>query len=200
MSDYSLISDSLLLQMISNSNEKAFTELYKRYKDKLYSFAFQLSGSKEEAKDLVQDVFFKIWQKHESFTGKEIFSSYLYKMIHNFAVDRMKRFSRTVLLLNTFKAEQDCQDQGTADNGILYKELEAKINLSIQKLPRRQREVYILHRDKGLKYSEIATTLGLSTSTVENHFSRALDNLRKSFDLSFELNVALPIIFFLFFS
>ncbi|MGF7229914.1 RNA polymerase sigma factor [Arachidicoccus sp.] len=200
MPDYSFIADSVLLQMIANGDELAFTELYNRYKDKLYGFAFQLSGSQEEAKDLVQDVFFKIWESQKKFTGKEIFVSYLYRMIHNFAIDNMRRFSKNTLMLNSLKIGEYNKEKGTADAAILYKELEAKINRSIQNLPPRQREVYILHRDKGLKYGEIANSLGLSVSTVENHFSRALDSLRKSFDSSFELNILLPLIFFLFFS
>lgn len=183
--------DSELISLISDNDTNAFTELYYRYKDKLYAFAFHLSGSSAEAEDLVHEIFSKIWENRGSFKGKEVFGSYLYKMAKNFYIDRLRRFSRETLLRNQLK-----EDAGlvSTEGNLLYKEMEKILRSSIERLPYRQKEIYILHRDKGLKYNEIAETLGLSISTVENHFSRAMENIRKNFDTEYNMLFLLPLI------
>ena len=70
-------------------------------------------------------------------------------------------------------------DSGPVDMELEYKELSDKLEEAIGRLPSRQREVYVLHKKKGLKYSEIAEQLKISVNTVENHMSRALSAIRK---------------------
>lgn len=178
-------SDAELLRLVANDDENAFTELYRRYKDKLYGFALHLSRSEEEAKDLVHEVFSKIWEKRNTLKNKELFGSYLYKMIRNFSMDHLRRFSLKTAVLD--QLDKNSVTAFSADSDVICKEIEQKMEAGIAQLPNRQREIYRLHRDKGLKYTEIAQLLGLSVSTVENHFSRALDNIRKNILSDYEV-------------
>ncbi|GAB3360911.1 RNA polymerase sigma-70 factor [Arachidicoccus ginsenosidivorans] len=185
--------DEQLLQLMTTGSENAFTVLYSRYHNKLYNFAFQLSGSAEEAKDVVHDVFSCLWEKRDSFQGKEIFASYLFKMIRNYSIDHLRRFSKKMQILHELTPVVN--ETAGADQWVICKELEQKIQASLNLLPPRQKEIFILHRQQGLKYTEIAAALGLSKSTVENHFSRAIEKLRKSFEFEYELLVIAPLLF-----
>ncbi len=177
MKEYAILDDTLLLQLISQGDSMAFTEIYNRHKDKLYGFSLQLSGSHEKAADLVHDVFFKIWDQRESLAGKEVFAGYLYTMLRNFCLDHFRNFVRETRIKNEISLE--ISDNGlTTDLDLDYKELKTKVALAINHLPPRQKEIYILHREECLKYNEIAQRLNLSVSTVENHFSRALTSIR----------------------
>ena len=191
-------SDEELLQLIVTGSETAFTELYNRFHNKLFNFAFQLSGSREEAKDLVQDVFSKIWERRALFEDKAQFNfaSYLFAMVRNYAVDHLRRFSKQIKILHEL---EPATAQHSAEEWMNYKELQSKIQSSINQLPPRQKEIFILHREKGLKYSEIASRLGLSKSTVENHFCRAIEKLRKNFEVEYELFMLAPFLLLCFF-
>ncbi|MFT4202392.1 MAG: RNA polymerase sigma-70 factor [Chitinophagaceae bacterium] len=178
MNSYFQYSDKELFQMLAKSNESAFVELYNRYKDKLFGFAYRLSGSEDEAKDLVQEVFYKIWERRTLLYDKDVFGSYLYKMIHNFNIDHARGFAKTFLLQQELGITPENKTPA-ADAPLLQKEIETRLKASVERLPPRQREVYLLHNEKGLKHTEIAKVLGLSVSTVENHFCRAMENLRK---------------------
>ena len=186
--------DEALMQLMAEGNEFAFTELYGRYHQKLYSFAFQLSGSKEEAKDIVQDVFSKIWERKNLFEGKCVFSSYLFKMIRNFSIDRIRRITQKSRIIEELTSDADGQQNNSTEQWVLKNELQNRIRGMVDQLPPRQKEVFILHREKGLKYNEIASSLGLSTSTVENHFSRAVEKLRQQFEPDFNLSLLLPLL------
>lgn len=177
MQDYAIHDDQFLIYLISQEDTLAFTELYNRHKDKLYGFSIDLLGSPEKAKDLVHDVFLKIWEQRASLENKEIFSGYLYTMVRNFCIDYFRKFARE-LVVNQKLAEKEKQNLQTPESDFLYRDLQHKVQQAINKLPPRQKEIYILHREERLKYNEIAQKLNLSVSTVENHFSRAMVSIR----------------------
>jgi len=177
--NYLSLSDAELLKRIASNDEMAFTTLYHRYAGRLYSFAVRLAGSQADATDLVQDVFAKIWERRQSFTGEEVFSSYLFSMVHNRCINFLKRFSLQTKMLQEFQNNGSEASSVTTDALVDYKETKEILQASVEKLPSRQKQIFRLHHDQGLKYSEIASNLGLSQSTVENHYSRAVQMLRK---------------------
>lgn len=177
MREYAIYSDQWLIKLISTGDTLAFTELYNRHKDKLYSFAFDLVGSHDKAIDLVHDVFLKIWEQRLDLAEKEIFSSYLFTMVRNFSIDYFRRCGREMLIQKEL-AVIDLLNQETPESNLLYKDLQNKVRQAIEQLPSRQREIYLLHKQEKLKYKEIAQKLDLSVSTVENHFSRAMVSIR----------------------
>jgi len=182
--DYSTYSDQQLLALLPGNDQEAFTELYNRYRDKLYGFAFGLSRSEEKSKDLVHDVFARLWEQRATLDGRTIFISYLYQMIRNFRIDQLRRLSKETLILAELSEEQ-ASPPTNPEAALIYQEIREKIREAIQQLPSRQKEIYTLHREQGLPYAEIAKTLQLSVSTVENHFSRALGNIRSYLHLHY---------------
>lgn len=151
--------------------------LYNRYRDKLYSFALDLSLSEDKAKDIVHDVFARLWEQRARLSGREILGSYLFQMTRNRRIDQLRRFSKETLILAELAREQPSAPPGP-DALLDYQEMQAALQAVIRELPPRQREVYALRREQGLSYDEIAARLNLSPVTVENHFSRALQGIR----------------------
>lgn len=177
MHDYALYEDQVLIHLLSGGDTMAFTELYNRHKDKLYSFAIVIGGSPEKASDLVHDVFLKIWEQRDAFADKEVLSNYLYTMVRNFSIDHFRKFAReSAVNKKLVVSEPDSLE--TPESNLIYRDLQNKVQLAINNLPPRQREIYILHREERLKYNEIAQKLNISVSTVENHFSRAMVSIR----------------------
>lgn len=177
MQDYAIYEDQMLIHLIAQEDTLAFSELYNRYKDKLYSFAMEMQDSPEKASDLVHDVFLKIWEQRSSLENKEIFSGYLYTMVRNFCIDHFRKSARESAI-NRKLAETGKENFETPESDLLYRDLQNKVQQAINNLPPRQKEIYILHREERLKYNEIAQKLNLSVSTVENHFSRAMVSIR----------------------
>jgi RNA polymerase sigma-70 factor (family 1) len=177
MQHYLQLEDQFLIHLISSGDEQAFTVLYNRHKDKLYAFAIDLVGSHDKAYDLVQEVFLKIWEQRASFAEKEIFAAYLYQMVRNFSMDYFRSIVRESTLYKILSASEK-EAVLTPESFLEYHDLQKKVQLAINNLPPRQKEIYIMHKEERLKYNEIAERLNLSVSTVENHFSRAIGSIR----------------------
>jgi RNA polymerase sigma-70 factor (ECF subfamily) len=166
-----------LLTQVIRGDEAAFGQLFQSYKDKLYSFIYHLSGSSATAEDVLQEVFLKIWRDRSELTGIENFNAYLFRMAQNQAINVLRRQSREALILAEIRRIAPEGIQG--DEALYAKEVEAVLHKAINSLPARQRRVYQLSREDGLKYEEIAATLNISVSTVRNHMVQALKAIRE---------------------
>ncbi|MBV4357303.1 RNA polymerase sigma factor [Pinibacter aurantiacus] len=172
-----------LLKRIAEGDELAFGQLFYAWKGKLYGFLFNLTRSEAKSEDVVQDVFFKVWQNRDKLREIDNFSSYLLRMAQNHAIDQLRKLSRESTFIAAL-GEQELQTKSPED-ALLKKEIQKVIETALELLPPRQREVFKLHQQQGLKHEEIANLLGLSVSTVQNHMFRALENIRKYFNAHF---------------
>jgi RNA polymerase sigma-70 factor (ECF subfamily) len=172
-----------LITRVVQGDEIAFEQLFRQYKNKLYSFIFNLSGSATIAEDVLQDVFLKIWRDRAQLTGIDNFNAYLYRMAQNTAINVLRRQSREALLLNEV---QRLAPEGVQGHELLAaKEVQAALQQAISNLPPQQRKVYQLGQEQGLTYEQIAGSLGISTSTVRNHMVQALKAIREYIALHF---------------
>jgi RNA polymerase sigma-70 factor (ECF subfamily) len=195
-----LHNEQLLLQRVTDGDEQAFTSLFNAYKDKLYSFVYDITGSETKAEDTVQEVFLKIWQQREGLNKVHQFNAYIFRMCRNYAIDQLRKLSREILLHSSLLQPEHTADR-SADDALLQKEAREKLQEAIDQLPTQQKRVFILHRENGLRQQEIAHELNLSLSTVQNHLFRAVGNIRQYLnttypDISFYLLLAMgPILF-----
>jgi RNA polymerase sigma-70 factor (family 1) len=172
-----------LIIRVVQGDEIAFGELFRQYKNKLYSFIFHLSGNATIAEDVLQDVFLKIWRDRGQLTGIDNFNAYLYRMAQNTAINVLRRQSREALLLNEVQRLAPEGVQG--DELLAAKEVRTALQQAINNLPTQQRKVYQLGHEQGLTYEQIAGSLGISTSTVRNHMVQALKAIREYIALHF---------------
>ena len=177
------VNENELLKQVVQGDEIAFEKLFQQYKNKLYAFIYQLSGSATIAEDVLQDVFLKIWRTRTQLTGIDNFNAYLYRMAQNHAVNVLRRQSREALLLN--EVQRLAPQKVFGDEWLAAKEVQNALQQAINSLPPQQNKVYRLGQEQGFTYEQIASTLNISTSTVRNHMVQALKAIREYIALHF---------------
>lgn len=170
-------SDSELLEQLRQDNEVALDIIFKKYWQPLFISAFNLLKDKAACEDIIQDIFIKVWDRRSEIEIKTSLRAYL------FASMRYEVF-RQVKLGNGRVDLFDCLDQAFKDpsplEGLVHKDLLAKVDLVIESLPDRCREVYRLSREEQLSHKEISEKLNISRKTVETHITKALKHMRIS--------------------
>jgi RNA polymerase sigma-70 factor (family 1) len=167
--------ESLLVKNLSKGNLLAFNTLYKEYSGRLYRFAYGYLKSEEEAEELVQEVFTRIWEKRADLKEELSFKSFLFTIAFNII---RKHFRTKVQLSEYFRSGLgDDTDIQTAQQ-VSYDSLYKYITDLVDKLPARRREVFIKSRFDGLSIKEIADELNISHKTVENQLTEALKFIR----------------------
>ncbi|HEY4325134.1 MAG TPA: RNA polymerase sigma-70 factor [Mucilaginibacter sp.] len=174
MAVYETFADGDLFALVKQDDQAAFKELYLRYDALLYSYAYRKLQAKQEAQDVVQEVFIALWNKRHSFELKTTLQGYLYKSVLNRVLDVFKHRS-----IKTAYANQYVDVDSTETDFLLREhELEALIEKEIQAMPPKMREIYILKRRQYLSAKEIAEQLDISEHTVNTQMKRALHHLR----------------------
>ena len=151
----------------------AFESLYRTYWQRLYTFAFRYVGSKEEAEDVAQDVFYRIWRGRERWVPSGAVRGYLYLSVRNAARDRLARAAvaqrwRLRQVGTTTEIQPD----------VAAAELTASVEHALADLPPKRSAVCKLRLIDGLSYAQIAGRLGISEKTVETQLARGLKFLR----------------------
>jgi RNA polymerase sigma-70 factor (ECF subfamily) len=178
MKDIILYNDEELMQEIKAGNMFAFDALYRKYNKKLYKFGFSILKSTEEAENLIQDVFLNLWENRHKVEKNSSIKSYVFTITYNSAISIIRKKARESQFIEYLKTLQDISVE-PVNVELEYNELTNKLDEIIKELPKRQKEVYLLHKVEGLKYNEIAERLNISVNTIENHMSHALKTIRK---------------------
>ena len=156
----------------------AFDHIFSSYKARLYAFAVGYLKVSEDAQELVQEVFVKVWENREMLDETRSFNSYLFTISKNTILNYFRKKANEQSYIDSIKQNTHLT-YNTAEKELEYEELLNKANIVIELLPRRQKEVYRLSRDMGLSNEEIAQKLNISKKTVENQITLAMKFLRK---------------------
>ena len=165
--------DSLLVENLKGGDKSSFEKLYKKYYVLLCLYSSSRIGSQEDAKEIVQDVFFSIWKNRDTLNTTESVKSYLYRAVHNQGVNYIKRKKLERDYLHTLNPEP------ISENEESQIELKRKIHDVVASLPPKRMEIFRMNRYEGLKYKQIAERLGISIKTVENQMGSALKYLEQ---------------------
>lgn len=172
MGTYRNFTDNELTQLLREGDEAAYTEIYTRFKGILYLHACRMLQDREEAKDVVHDLFTALWVKHACLTFRKGIAVYLYTAVRNRVFDRIshkKVESHYFESLKDFVPEAD-----PADDLLHEKQLAALVEKEIAALPVKMRTVFELSRKASLSYKEIVGQLKVSDKTVKKQISNAL--------------------------
>lgn len=174
------LSDAELIQRIQSGDKEAFSQLYQTYFFNLCEFAYRYVKMPSVCEELVQDLFLNIWMMREQWKPGGSIRPYLYKSIKNGALDYLKHRKVERKYLNWRKMEQELDSkQRTLCLHQEEHELAEAIEDAIAQLPGRRQEIFLLSREDGLTYQEIADVLDISIKTVETQMGRSLKTLRK---------------------
>jgi RNA polymerase sigma-70 factor (ECF subfamily) len=181
-----------LVRKLKRGDISSFDTLYKHYYKKVYLFAEGILKSHEDAENVVQEVFVKIWEKHKELDENQSFESFVFTISYNTSISLIrKKISEKRFLEEWFRR---IQNKMQVVNETDYDDLNYRVKDLIDLLPPRRRQVYLMSREEGLTYAEISKRLGISVNTVENHISASLKFLRQHLE-----DTLAAVLFFLLF-
>ena len=181
MPAHNTYSDTKLLQSLKSGDQSAFNTLYELYAASLTGYAAARLASLEEARDIIHDLFVYIWEERDSITISTSFKSFLFAAVRYRIIDHIRK--------NITRREYaEIAQRLTADyiasteDELTAKEIRQTLELAVNNLPSRTKEIYRLSRHRQLAVKEIASRLHLSEQTVKNQLTTALSYLRISLE------------------
>lgn len=175
--DPPFVSDSELLARLRRGEHTAFDALFRQWYEPVVRTANRILHEPGVAEELAQDVFLELWRRRESLPVDSSVAGYLLQAVRNRALNHLRHLQ--VQKKSQVFVEALSEPSAPADVEMHAGELEVAITGAIAELPPRTREVFLMSRERNLKYSEIAEELGISVKAVEANMSRALRQLRE---------------------
>jgi RNA polymerase sigma-70 factor (ECF subfamily) len=161
-------------------DEKALEAIFRAHYPGLVAFVRRYVKSTEIAEELVQDLFLKLWARRGSLGAIDSVKTYLFRAARNTALNHLRRRKLEHEWLEKEGGALSEEQGQEGDEPVTESELATAVRVAVDRLPPRCREVFMLSRDGGLTYGEIAKSLGISIKTVETQMGRALKALRES--------------------
>ena len=185
------VSDHELMALYVEGQTAAFTQLVKKYKDPLTNFVNRIVCDYDAAVDIVQETFIRVHRKSKYYEAKASFSTWLYKIAKNLAINELRRKKKRVFVsidqplykdsLSTEKLEI-ADDTNQPDITTEKIELVKVVETAISSLPQRYRIPLVLRDMQGLAYEEVAKILSLPKGTVKSRINRARNILKKKLE------------------
>lgn len=174
-----------LWSALKKGDEKTFSSIFRLHYPALLNYAGRLVRDEEDAKDIVQEVFCRLYENRANLNVNTSLKSYLYKSVYNRCLDLIKH-RKTVKGFETEKSLHIYLDEiiqlPEAELQLINQETGDAIRQAIKELPERCREIFCLSKLDGLTNKEIAERLGISVKTVENQMTTALKRLQKELE------------------
>ena len=176
--------DWAIVQRVQNGEVSAFNQLVQKYRQPLFSTIYNMTGNREDATDIAQEVFIKAFQSIKRFRGQASFYTWLYRIAVNSSITFIKRAKKQRFInyetIDETLVSTEILEYFTAktktEKGALLKELQEKLNEALQKLSPKHRIVVILHEVEGMSHKEIADITKTSEGTVRSrlHYAKKM--------------------------
>jgi RNA polymerase sigma-70 factor (family 1) len=154
-----------------------FSELFRQHEHKLYTLALKLTKSDQLAKDIIQEVFLKLWDQRNQLTSILNIEAWLYRVTENKIIDFLRKASADNRLREKIWNQLQ-QIVNESEQYLAIKEYNQIIQKAIDQLPPQRKLIYQLNKEGGMNYREIADELQLSKHTVKNQLSTAIQSVR----------------------
>ena len=184
--------DQQLVQLLQKGNVAAFDSLFEGYSQRLFGFAYKYFKNETDAEELVQEVFVKVWENRQTLKSELSFRSYLFTIALN---QIRKHFNKKATSLRYLESLTQDPEYPVSFQDDSYESNLQQINLIIEQLPPRRREIFIKSKLEGKSSKEVAQELNISAGTVDNQVSEALRFIRSQLKTD---NVAVLLFIFLF--
>ncbi len=168
--------DAIDVEFAVNGDTQAFERLYRRHAAKIHSLARWLL-SRDDVDDVIQDVFIRVWQKLDTFRGKSAFSTWLHRLATNVILRQREKLGTDSSRHSGSELELESKAAVGSNAG-----LKVDIEVAVDRLPTRARQVFVLHDMEGYKHEEIGELLGVSVGTSRSQLHHARMALRSFFE------------------
>lgn len=167
-----------LSRRIKLGDPEAFALLYKKMSRKIYSYVYSFVLSKEDAEEIMHDVFLKVWDKRASIKEERSFQAFIYTIAKNTTLDKIRKYSVDNINLQKYFTEQDA-GVDTSEDEEEVNQLLNQVHLLVEEMPFQRRKVFKLNRFEGMSQRSISEYLEISQGTVEKHISKAMQFLKE---------------------
>lgn len=170
------LEESEMISKCQQGDQEALKEIFDKYHKRVYRISYGVVRRREEALDIVQEVFIKLFRSIKNFRGRSQFYTYLYRMTMNTAIDHARKAGKQ--FFSSLDEEGSFEPPDELERGpervLLQKELEEKVKWAMSKLPAEQKAALIFRDVEGLSYQEMAEAMGCSIGTVMSrlHYAR----------------------------
>ena len=188
MAEREQLDDRALVARILGGDRDRFTELVKRYEKRVVNYVYRITHRYEEAHDLAQDIFVKVYLALDRYDSKYQFSTWLFRIAQNAAIDVLRKKTISEVPLARPSEDEPQKEREFADPGVSpyralkNKQLSAAIEKAVGNLPPDYRELIQLRHFAELSYEEIASMKKLPLGTVKNKLFRARNLLKEQLD------------------
>jgi RNA polymerase sigma-70 factor, ECF subfamily len=173
-----MVSDNEIIRRIRQGDAGQFELLFRSSYVSLVKYARTIIKDQDNAEEIVQDLFVRLWQDKEKIKIESSLNGYLFRSVHN----RCLHFIEHTRVVERHIEDMSHRQQETQESPsdiLHYKELQSRISRIMERLPERCGKIFYMSRFEGLKYAEIAKILSVSVKTIESNMGRALKEFRK---------------------
>lgn len=188
-------SNSELLLLLQKDDRVAFYHIYERYSKRLYGFVLRYIKQKEDAEEIVQEVFVKIWESRNKIDAYSSFESFLFTIAYNTTISLLRKRTNEKKYLEHLKSIQQPDNSPDLIDEIHFNELNDRVQSLLNELTPRQKEIFKLSREEGLTHDEIAKKLDITVNTVKKHITNTLTFLKTQIDTDLTISILFVCLF-----
>jgi RNA polymerase sigma-70 factor (family 1) len=173
MNDLTNKDEKGLVAGLRNNEVKSFDILFQKYGAKLYRFSFSLLKNHEDSKEIVQETFYRVWDKRNQIDSSKSFKAFLFTISYHLIIDQLRmklKDQEYRSFLKEYFRTEELQINSKTD----FDSLNRQIAAIIEELPAKRKQIFTLSREEGLTHKEIAEQLNISVKTVENQINLSL--------------------------
>jgi len=178
-----------LLLAMKEGDMVAFYHIYERYCKRLYGFVLRFIKQEQDAEEIVQEVFIKIWESREKIDVYSSFESYIFTIAYNTTITLFRKRTKEKKYLEHLRSLQQVEKPPDLTDEIHFNELNDQVQTLLNELTPRQKEIFQLSREKRLSHEEIAKKLDITVNTVKKHMSNTLAFLKSHLNTNLIANL-----------
>jgi len=169
-----------LIKSLIKGDAYSFDEIFEKYNKKVYAFSFHNLKNKQDAEGVVQEVFLNLWKDRAKLKEIQNLDAWIFSVSFNVIRKHFRKLAREIKHLGKFEETTQHHDYSTITD-VEYNDLLEKAEKIIERLPLRQKTIYLLSKREGLSNTEISSKLNIKRKTVENYLANAKAFLKKAF-------------------
>jgi len=170
-----------LIAAIQSGDENAFEQAYQKWRSKGYYYFLRRTAAEEDAKDLLQTTFLKLWQYRHTLNSAYSLDQQLFHIARTVLIDYIRKANKQKAIQVSIETTGEALNQQSHQS--MEFDTKRRMQQILDEMPELRKKVFELHKLEGYSYKEVAARLGITEKAVDNHLAKALRKLRSDFPL-----------------